>query len=292
MKTFEYTKAPSQGFVDKQIAALKAKTDQYKTKEVLTKIFNCIDLTTLNSTDHDTKVKTLVDNVNNFEDKFKDMPNVGAICVYPNFVEIIKENLKDKNVSIASVGASFPSSQTFISVKAAECELIKHKGADEIDIVISVGTFLNNDINRVAGEIKIIKETIGETHLKVILETGELKTIDNIHLASVISMESGADFIKTSTGKSPVSATPEAVYAMCLAIKDFYAKTGKKIGIKPSGGMAVSEDAIIYYQIVEHVLGEEWLNNELMRFGASRLANNILTDLNKLNGKDEVVKYF
>ncbi len=292
MIKFEYTKAPTKEFVDKQIAALKAKTNEYKTIEVLTKIFNSIDLTTLNSTDHETKVKTLVENVNNFKNNFKDMPNVGAICVYPSFVETIKENLTDKNVSIASVGASFPSSQTFISVKAAECELIKHKGADEIDIVISVGTFLDNDINKVAGEIKIIKETIGDTHLKVILETGELETIDNIHLASIISMESGADFIKTSTGKSPISATPEAVYTMCLAIKDYYTKTGKKIGIKPSGGMSTSEDAIIYYQIVEQVLGNEWLNNKLFRFGASRLANSILTDLNKIDGKDKTISYF
>ncbi len=292
MKNFEYNKAPQKEFVKKQIELLSQKTQEYKKRKILKNILNCIDLTSLNITDNETKILDFVNNVNNFKRNSKSIPNVAAICVYPNFVETVKTNLKDKKVNIASVGASFPSSQTLISIKAAECELIKQKGADEIDIVISIGAFLNGDINKVSNEIKIIKGTIQETHLKVILETGELNTIDNIYLASIVAMESGADFIKTSTGKTPISATPEAVYTMCLAIKEYYLKTGKKIGVKPSGGIVSTEDAIIYYQIVEEVLGAEWLNNKLFRLGASRLANNILDDINKLKGKDSNIPHF
>ncbi len=292
MEKYDYTKAPSTDFINSEIKKLKEETSSLKTKEVLEKIFNCIDLTSLNSNDTTGKIKLMTEKVNDFNKSFPEVNNVAAICVYPALVPVVKENLTDKNINIASVGACFPSSQTFIAVKAAECELAVHKGADEIDIVISIGSFLEKDYNKVAAEIQIIKEALGDAHLKVILETGDLLNTDNIHLASIISMESGADFIKTSTGKSPISATPEAVYTMCSAIKDYYAKTGKKIGIKPSGGMSVSEDAIIYYQIIKRVLGNQWLNNKLFRLGASRLANSILTDLNKLEGKDETVSYF
>jgi len=278
--------------IENQISKIKTKILEYKNKENLLKIFNCIDLTSLNTIDNNNNISNLINKVNNFNKKFPEYNNVAAICVYPPFVSLLKENLKENNVSIASVGASFPSSQTFISVKVAECELIKVKGADEIDIVISVGSFLNNEYDKVAAEIKIIKSTIGNTHLKVILETGELNTPENIFLASIISMESEADFIKTSTGKSNVSATPEAVYVMCEAIKQFFDKTGKKIGIKPSGGIITSEDALMYYLIVKEVLGEDWLNNQFFRLGASRLANNILTDLSKIEGNNEIINYF
>lgn len=292
MEKFDYTKAPSTDFINSEIKKLKEETSSLKTKEVLQKIFNCIDLTSLNSNDTTGKIKSMTEKVNDFNKSFPGVNNVAAICVYPSLVPVVKENLTDENINIASVGACFPSSQTFIAVKAAECELAVHKGADEIDIVISIGSFLEKEYNKVAAEIQIIKESLGDAHLKVILETGDLLNTDNIHLASILSMESGADFIKTSTGKSPISATPEAVYTMCSAIKDYYVKTGKKIGIKPSGGMAVAEDAIIYYQIVKKVLGNQWLNNKLFRLGASRLANSILTDLNKFEGKDATVSYF
>jgi len=292
MENFDYTKAPSKEIIDSQIAALKQDTSSLKTKAVLQKIFNCIDLTSLNTSDTKEKIMSMTQKVNDYTKHFPNYNNVAAICVYPSLVETVRETLTDKNINIAAVGACFPSSQTFISVKAVECELTVHKGADEIDIVISVGSFLEKDYTKVAGEIVIIKESIEDAHLKVILETGELVTTDNIHLASIIAMESGADFIKTSTGKTPVSATPEAVYTMCSAIKDYYVKTGRKVGIKPSGGMSVSEDAIIYYQIVKRILGDEWLNNKLFRLGASRLANSILSDLNKIDGKNEDVKYF
>jgi deoxyribose-phosphate aldolase len=292
MNEFNYTQTPLQKEVTEKVSGLKEKVLQYKNKETLKKIFSCIDLTSLNTADTTEKIKNMTFKVNNFNNHFPDYENVAAICVYPLLVPTVKENLKANEVKIASVGANFPSSQTFLSVKAAECELIVNKGANEVDIVISVGTFLEKEYKKIASEIQIIKHSIGSVHLKVILETGELKTIENIHLASIIAMESGADFIKTSTGKTPVSATPEAIYTMCSAIKDFYNKTGKKIGIKPSGGMTISEDAIIYYLIIKEVLGEEWLNKDLLRFGASRLANNILTDLNRLNGINEIVEYF
>jgi deoxyribose-phosphate aldolase len=292
MNEFNYSKAPSEKEVSERISELNASVLKNKNEKTLRKIFSCIDLTSLNTTDTTEKIKKMTSKVNNFNSHFPDYENVAAICVYPLLVSTVKENLNVPEVKIASVGANFPSSQTFLSVKAAECELIINKGANEVDIVISVGTFLEKKYKKVISEIQIIKHSIGNANLKVILETGEIKTIDNIHLASILAMESNANFIKTSTGKTPVSATPEAVYTMCTAIKDFYEKTGKKVGIKPSGGVVTSEDAIIYYLIVEEVLGKEWLNKNLLRFGASRLANNILTDINKLNNVNKEVNYF
>lgn len=292
MKDFNYSTAPKPEVIDSKINELKAKIQDFKTKENLINIFSLIDLTSLNTSDTTEKIKLMTEKVNDFNKHFPNYKNVAAICVYPSLVPTVKTNLTAKNINIAAVGACFPASQTFLSVKAAECELTVNKGADEIDIVISVGSFLEKDFAKVATEINIIKHSVGEAHLKVILETGELLNTDNIYLASIIAMESGADFIKTSTGKTPVSATPEAVFTMCSAIKAYYEKTGNKIGIKPSGGMSVSEDAILFWLIVKEVLGEEWLNNKMFRLGASRLANSILSDLNKLEGKNEEVKYF
>ncbi|HNQ66858.1 MAG TPA: deoxyribose-phosphate aldolase [Bacteroidales bacterium] len=292
MKKFTFESFPSSDLIKSEIESYKLQIPQNKTKEILLSLLNFIDLTSLNTTDGINKIKNMTEKVNDFPNHFPHYKNVAAICVFPIFVQTVKESLTAKDVNIAAVGASFPSSQTFLSVKAAECELIVHKGADEVDIVISVGSFLENNFQIVANEIEIIKHAMGDAHLKVILETGELLNTDNIFKASIISMESGADFIKTSTGKSSVSATPEAVYTMCYAIKKYYEKTGRKVGIKPSGGMSTSEDALIYYLIVKNVLGEEWLTNKMFRLGASRLANSILTDLNILDGKNEEIKYF
>jgi deoxyribose-phosphate aldolase len=292
MQDFNYSTAPTQSFIDTKIIELRSKIQAHKTREILIDIFNLIDLKSLNTSDTTEKIKSMTIKVNEFNQHFPHYKNVAAICVYPSLVPTVKANLSAKNINIAAVGACFPSSQTFLSVKAAECELTVNKGADEIDIVISVGSFLEKDYSKVATEINIIKHSIAEAHLKVILETGELLNTDNIYLASIISMESGADFIKTSTGKTPISATPEAVFTMCSAIKAYYDKTGKKIGIKPSGGMAISENAILFYLIVKDILGDEWLNNKLFRLGASKLANSILTDLNKFGGNDAEVKYF
>jgi len=190
-------------------------------------------------------------------------------------------------INIACVSAGFPSSQTFIEVKIAETAMALMEGADEIDIVISIGKFLSGDYETMCEEIQELKDTCKERHLKVILETGALKTASNIKKASILSMYSGADFIKTSTGKQQPAATPEAAYVMCEAIKEYYEKTGNKIGFKPAGGINTVNDALIYYTIVKEILGEEWLNNKLFRLGTSRLANLLLSDI-----KGEDIKFF
>ena len=215
------------------------------------------------------------------------MKNIAAICVYPNFADIVKNTLQVDGINIACVSGGFPSSQTFIEVKVAETALAIADGADEIDIVISIGKFLSGDYETMCEEIQELKEVCKERHLKVILETGALKTASNIKKASILSMYSGADFIKTSTGKQQPAATPEAAYVMCEAIKEYYQKTNNKIGFKPAGGINTVNDAIIYYTIVKEILGEEWLNNQLFRLGTSRLANLLLSDI-----KGEEIKFF
>ncbi|HOY38337.1 MAG TPA: deoxyribose-phosphate aldolase [Bacteroidales bacterium] len=245
---------------------------------VLKTILHCIDLTSLNATDTNAGIKAFTEKVNLFSSHF-NMDNVAAICIYPSLVPVVKQSLADKNVKIASVAGSFPSSQTYLTIKLAECELAVNKGADELDIVISLGNFFGEQYQAISDEIALIKSLLPATTLKVILETGELKTLENIYKASWIAMQSGADFIKTSTGKSPVSATPEAVLTMCIAIRNYFAETGRKVGIKASGGIVTPEDAFYYYNIVASQLGNDWLNNSYFRIGASRLANNILTSI-------------
>lgn len=257
------------------------------TLEVKKLLFHCIDLTTLKCTDSEESVMKFTEKVNDFVDKYPDLNNVAAICVYPNMAEIVNDTLEADNVNIACVSGGFPSSQTFMEVKVAETAMALHTGADEIDIVISVGKFLSGDYEGMCDEIEELKSVCGDHHLKVILETGELGTASNIKKASILSMYSGADFIKTSTGKEKVSATPEAAWVMCQAIKEYYLETGKKIGFKPAGGINTVKDALVYYTIVKEVLGEEWLNNELFRLGTSRLANLLLSDI---VGED--VKFF
>jgi len=258
-----------------------------KDAEVLKKCFSLIDLTTLNSTDGEERGRQFAEKVSGFNKQFPDLKNVAAICVYPTLVTTVKENLTAKNVKIASVAAGFPSSQTFIDIKLSECQMAIEFGADELDVVISLGAFLEGDYFTVFSELQQIKDVADETHVKVILETGALPTLQDIKLASFLAMEAGADFIKTSTGKLEPAATPEAMYVMCEAIKEFHEKTGKKVGVKPAGGVAKTGDATLYYSIVEQVLGNEWLNPELFRLGASRLANTLLTDI---TGKE--VSYF
>jgi deoxyribose-phosphate aldolase len=249
------------------------------TPEVKKFLFNCIDLTTLKCTDSDESVMKFTKKVNEFEDKYPDLKNVAAICVYPNFAEVVNDSLEADHVNIACVSAGFPSSQTFMEVKVAETAMALHTGADEIDIVIPVGKFLAGDYEGMCDEIEELKATCGEHHMKVILETGALETANNIKKASILSMYSGADFIKTSTGKEKVSATPEAAYVMCSAIKEYYQVTGRKVGFKPAGGINTVKDALVYYTIVKEVLGEEWLSNEYFRLGTSRLANLLLSDI-------------
>lgn len=269
---------------DDEVATATAKLiekhlEENNTKEVKKFLFHCIDLTTLKCTDSEPSVMQFTQRVNDFVDKYPDLDNVAAICVYPNMAEIVNDTLEADNVNIACVSGGFPSSQTFIEVKVAETSLALHAGADEIDIVISVGKFLSGDYEGMCDEIEELKDVCGEKHLKVILETGALATAENIKKASILSMYSGADFIKTSTGKEKPAATPEAAYVMCQAIKEYFLETGRKVGFKPAGGINTVEDALTYYTIVKEVLGKEWLNNELFRLGTSRLANLLLSDI-------------
>ena len=274
--------------VQVQVTALiEKKVPENNTEEVKKFLFNCIDLTTLNTTDSDESVMRFTEKVNRFDDEFPDLKNVAAICVYPNFAQVVKDTLEVEGINIACVSGGFPSSQTFTEVKIAETAMALADGADEIDIVIPVGAFLSGDYETMCEEIMELKETCKEHHLKVILETGALKTASNIKKASILSMYSGADFIKTSTGKQQPAATPEAAYVMCQAIKEYYEQTGNKVGFKPAGGINTVNDALIYYTIVKEVLGKEWLSNELFRLGTSRLANLLLSEI-----KGEELKFF
>lgn len=256
-------------------------------------LFSLVDLTTLNTDDSASKVKQMCDKMNEFQGKFPDYPLVGAICVYPVLVPVVYNNLLEKQVNIASVAGGFPSSQTFPEVKETESRMAVEAGANEIDIVLSVGKFLAEDYDYVSDEIRRIRKVIGEAKLKVIIESGLLSDPSSIYRASMISMESGADFIKTSTGKIQPASTPEAVLVMCHAIRDFMKKTGRKVGIKPAGGINTSEQALDYASIVKGVLGEEWLHPGLFRIGASRLANNLLSEIFSMEtGKQQVLTYF
>lgn len=256
------------------------------TKEVHKQCLNQIDLTSLNGTDTHAEIISMVEKVNNFKTVFPKLPNVAAICVYPALVPVVKSHLTE-NIGIAAVSAGFPASQTFIEVKVAETAMAVLEGATEIDVVISIGKFLEENYEEVFEELTEIKASCRNAHLKVILETGALQTASNIKKASILAMAAGADFIKTSTGKIPVAATVEATYVMCQAIKEWNEKTGVKVSYKPAGGIATTEDAVKHYTLVKEILGNEWLNNTRFRFGASRLSNDLLSSI---EGKE--VKYF
>jgi len=256
--------------------AIKA-TGSVDRAPLLKEIFSFIDLTSLNTQDGDGSIRSFAERTAHFRYNYPGISNVAALCVYPNFVNVAKEGLADSGVKLAVVSASFPTSQTFTEVKVLETSLAVRMGADEIDVVIPVGIFLEGAWDQVIDELKAIRGAAGDTTLKVILETGLLKDERNIFRASIIAMESGADFIKTSTGKISVSATPEAAWVMCCAIRDYYNETGIMIGFKPAGGIVTPDDALVYYFIVRNVLGQKWLTPNYFRIGASRLANNILS---------------
>ena len=257
------------------------------TIDVKKEILHCIDLTTLKCTDTEESVMKFTEKVNEFVDKYPDLDNVAAICVYPNMAEIVSDSLEADNVKIACVSGGFPSSQTFMEVKVAETAMAIHAGAEEIDIVMPIGKFLCDDYEGMCDEIGELKDICGEKTLKVILETGALRTASNIKKAAILAMYSGADFIKTSTGKEAISATPEAALVMCEAIKEYHRETGRKVGFKAAGGIDSVKKALAYYTIVKEVLGEEWLNNGLFRIGTSRLTNLLLSD-----SIGEEVKFF
>ncbi|MDE6304020.1 MAG: deoxyribose-phosphate aldolase [Paramuribaculum sp.] len=258
-----------------------------RSPEVLKTIFNCIDLTTLNTTDSPVSVAKFTERVNDFETEHGDLPNVAAICVYPNFAQVVSTVLDVSNVGIATVSAGFPTSQTFPEVKVAETALAVEGGATEIDVVINLGNFLDGDWQEVCDELDEIKHSCRGSRLKVILETGALKTAQNIRDASILALYSGADFLKTSTGKGYPGASLEAAYVMCECIKEYYEQTGNMVGFKASGGVSTTDDALKYYCLVKNILGEKWLNNSYFRIGASRLANNLLSDI---TGQEE--KFF
>lgn len=255
-----------------------AKT-QYNTIEYRQLALSLIDLTTLNSTDTEEGVVKFTEKVNQFPEHFPELTNVAAICIYPNMVEAVERTLQLPEVNIAAVAGGFPSSMTFTEVKAMEAQMAVEKGADEIDIVLALSEFLPGNFEAAHNDIAMIRAAIEEAHLKVILETGALKTNEDIWRASLLAINAGADFIKTSTGKIEPAATPLAAYIMCSAIAYHFEETGEKIGFKPAGGIVSSEDALVYVAIVSELLGEEWLTPELFRIGASRLANNLLSDI-------------
>jgi len=271
--------SPSESEIRKGLKKVSSSLPAVPDKHLLMSILNVIDLTSLNTTDNRSHILHFTGKVNSFAGKYSNIPNVAAICVFPNFVSVVKEKLTARNVKIASVAGAFPHSQTFRIIKVTECKMAVEAGADEIDIVIPVGAFLGNDFALVADEIRQIKEAIGEKQLKVIVESGLLSDYENIFKASMIAMDAGADFIKTSTGKTAISASPEAAFVMCHAISDFYSETGIRVGFKAAGGISNPADAIMYYHIVNHCLGSEWLNKKLFRIGASKLANNILSEI-------------
>ncbi len=247
--------------------------------EVYKFLFNTIDLTTLKATDSPQSVAQFTERVNAFDEEYPMLNNVAAICVYPNFAPVVRAVLDVSKVDIACVSGAFPSSQSFNEVKIAETALAVDGGADEIDIVLNVGNFLDGDYEGVCDEIIEQKAACRDARLKVILETGALKTAANIKKASILSLFSGADFLKTSTGKEFPGASLEAAYIMCQCIKEYYEATGTQVGFKAAGGVATTEDAVKYYTLVKEVLGEQWLTNEYFRLGASRLANNLLSDI-------------
>ena len=255
------------------------KVPENDTLEVKKFLFGSIELTTLKTTDSDESVMAFTERVNDFAAQFPALPHVATICVYPCFARTVSETLEVEGVEIACVSGSFPSSQSLIEVKTIETQLAIKDGATEIDIVMPVGAFLAGDYETVVDEIQQQKEACGEHDMKVILETGCLKTAANIKKASILSMYAGADYIKTSTGKLEPAATPEAAYVMCQAIKEYYDETGIMIGFKPAGGLNSVMDALIYYTIVKEVLGEKWLTNKYLRLGTSRLANMLLSEV-------------
>ena len=263
------------------------KVHENDTPEVKKFLMGSVELTTLKTTDSETSVMAFTEKVNQFEEAYPTLPHVATICVYPKFAKVVSETLEVEGVEVACVSGSFPSSQSLIEVKTVETSLAVKDGATEIDIVMNVGAFLDGDYDTVVDEVQQEKEACGEKDMKVILETGCLKTAKNIKIASILSMYGGADYIKTSTGKLEPAATPEAAYVMCQAIKEYYEQTGIQIGFKPAGGLNSVMDALIYYTIVKEVLGEKWLTNKWFRMGTSRLANLLLSEV-----IGEEVKFF
>ena len=290
----KYAYAPDMEAMGRALELIASNLENVASEQVYKECFSMMDLTTLKTDDTPSSVAKLVGKVNAFQASYPEWPLPASVCVYPNFAATIKaERTADYNITVVS--ACFPSSQSFLEVKLKECELAVEQGADEVDIVLALNAFLAGNYEAAAEEIRQVRSCIDavaqkqgrKVHLKVILETGLLRTPDAIAKASFLAMEAGADFIKTSTGKVDVNATPAAAYVMCECIAKYYAATGKKIGFKPAGGISSAMDALCYYSIVSSILGKEWLNKDLFRFGVSRVANSILSEV-----EQKTVSYF
>ena len=274
----QYAPAMTEQQVSEAVAAAKAASAKNENTDVYKFCLSAVDLTTLTCNDSVESVTAFAQKTVTFSEAYPDVPNVASICVYPSFVETVGLAVDGTPMRITSVGGGFPSSQTFLEVKMLEVAMAVENGADEVDIVLNVGKMLTGEYDEAANEVEMIRsEMDSDVVLKVILETGALKTPELIHKASLISMAAGADFIKTSTGKIDVAATPEAAVVMCQAIKLFYEHTGRKVGFKAAGGVKTPQDAALYYTIVEQILGEQWLTTDLFRIGASSAANNLLS---------------
>lgn len=256
-------------------------------QELYAKLFSLIDLTTLNHTDTYASIRGWIEKVNSFKGNFAETPTVAAICLYPNFVSLAREELKEGGVKLAVVAGAFPSAQSFIEVKELECRMAVERGADEVDVVIPLSYVLEDSGKEAYNELVAMRQACKEANLKVILESGSITDQEVLRQAALLAMEAGADFIKTSTGKSQPAATPEAAKTMCKAIEEYYNSSDRVVGFKASGGIATAEEATLYYNIVGDILGENWLNNKTFRIGASRLANNLLTDI-----YDREINYF
>lgn len=290
----KYGYTPDNDAIGRAIEMIAANMDNIASDQVYKECFSMMDLTTLKTDDTPASVTRLVNKVNDFQERYPEWPLPASICVFSNFAAVVKEARKaDFNITVVS--ACFPSSQSFLEVKLKEVEMAVEQGADEVDIVLALNAFLAGDHEAASEEIRQVRRVIDEVagrqgrevHLKVILETGLLRTPENIANASFLAMEAGADFIKTSTGKVDVNATPLAAYIMCECIAKYHEMTGKKIGFKPAGGISTAADALCYYSIVSSLLGKEWLNRDLFRFGVSRVANSILSAV-----EQKTVSYF
>ena len=269
---------------DEEVAAevarlIEEKSSQYQTPEVMRFLLSTVELTTLTCVDSNERVLSMVEKYNKFAEEHPDLPPFATICVYPRFAKLVAQSLEVEGTEVACVVGGFPSSQTFLEIKTTETALAVHDGATECDMVLSVGAFQSGDYEECADEIAEIKAACGTVPLKVILETGALQTAEAIKRASVISLYAGADFLKTSTGKIDIAATPEAAYVMCQAIKEYYDLTGRRVGFKAAGGVSTPEDAVKYYTIVKELLGQEWLDEHLFRIGTSSLAPRLIKEV-------------
>ena len=262
--------------VTKIIAEKVSENDNLEVKKFL---LGSVELTTLSTADTEEKVLAMVEKVNKFDSEYPDLPHVAAVCAYPCFTKLIADSLEVDGVDITNVTGNFPSSQALLEVKTMETALAIKDGATQIDIVMPVGKFLSGDYEGVCDTISELKQTCGDVPMKVILETGDLRNAHDIKTAAILAMYAGADYLKTSTGKEKISATPESVYVLCQAIKEYHKKTGIQIGLKPAGGINTVMDAVIYYTIVKEVLGEKWITNYWFRMGTSRLTNLLLSEI-------------